>query len=487
MRPRRKGIGGVASSPVLVGAVTIVVVFIAVFLAYNANNGLPFVPTYDLHIQVPNANALVKGNEARIGGVRVGLVKSVTPVRLPNGRFAADLSVSLDENVNPLPTDTTVAIRNKSSIGLKYLQIAPGNSPNGYKAGATIPASSYSPQTVELDQFFNMFNTPTRRAIKMTLTGFGNTLAGRGPDLNGAFEELRPLLVHLQPAVANLLAPQTNFAGFWRSLESIAAEVAPAAESQAQLFVGLDRTFTAFARVSRPFIQETIDKSAPTEDVAIDALPTLRPFFHHFQQFFAAFQPGANALASTSPEIAKALKDGIPVLNATPVLYAQFEPTAQALLDFQSSPGVIPGLELLTSTNQILDPGLAFITPAQSTCNYLTLLFGNAASIGNQGNDLGTWTRVLPIDAPNPGTDPLGGGSGVNGEGSPSSAPAAGPGANFLHINPYPYTASPGQPASCMAGNEKYVGGVTSIGNPQQRITLNTRGQKPFQLNQGGK
>jgi phospholipid/cholesterol/gamma-HCH transport system substrate-binding protein len=487
MRPRRGGIGGVASSPVLVGAVTVVVVFVAVFLAYNANNGLPFVPTYDVHIQVPNANALVKGNEARVGGVRVGLIKSVTPVRLPNGRFAADVSVSLDENVNPLPTDTTVAIRNKSSIGLKYLEIDPGNSPNGYKADATIPVTSYSPQTVELDEFFNMFNTPTRRAIKISLTGFGNTFAGRGPDLNGAFEELRPLLVHLQPALANLLAPQTNFAGFWRSLESIAAEVAPVAESQAQLFVGLDRTFTAFAHVARPFIQETIDKSAPTEDTAIHTLPALRPFFNHFQQFFAAFQPGAEALANTSPEIARALKDGIPVLNASPVLYAQLEPTAQALLDFQSSPGVIPGLELLTSTNQILDPGLRFITPAQATCNYLTLLFGNAASIGNQGNDLGTWTRVLPIDAPNGAVKPEGQNLGANNEGTPSSAPASGPGANYLHTNPYPYTASPGQPASCMAGNEQYVGGVTSIGNPSGRITLNTRGQKPFQLNQGGK
>ncbi len=129
MRPRRGGIGGFASSPVLVGAVTVVVALVAVFLAYNANNGLPFVSTYDLKILVPNANALVKGNEARIGGVRVGLVKSVTPVRLANGRFAAQLDLSLDENVNPLPNDTTDVIRNKSAIGLKYLEIDPGNSP----------------------------------------------------------------------------------------------------------------------------------------------------------------------------------------------------------------------------------------------------------------------------------------------------------------------------------------------------------------------
>ena len=53
---------------------------VAVFLAYNANNGLPFVSTYNLKARVPNANALVKGNEVRIGGARVGVVKSVVPV-----------------------------------------------------------------------------------------------------------------------------------------------------------------------------------------------------------------------------------------------------------------------------------------------------------------------------------------------------------------------------------------------------------------------
>jgi hypothetical protein len=57
-----------------------------------------------------------------------------------------------------------------------------------------------------------------------------------------------------------------------------------------------------------------------------------------------------------------------------------------------------------------------------------------------------------------------------NSENGPSSAPANGgpPGAeaNFLHVNPYPYTASPGQPHVCAAGNEKYIPNKVVIGNP---------------------
>ena len=39
----------------LIGAATVLVVIVAVFLAYNANNGLPFVPTYQIRVEVPNA------------------------------------------------------------------------------------------------------------------------------------------------------------------------------------------------------------------------------------------------------------------------------------------------------------------------------------------------------------------------------------------------------------------------------------------------
>ena len=75
---RRRG-AGLAASPTMVGALTVMVVILAVFLAYNANNGLPFVPAYRVTAQVPNADTLVPGNEVRVGGVRVGLVESIEP------------------------------------------------------------------------------------------------------------------------------------------------------------------------------------------------------------------------------------------------------------------------------------------------------------------------------------------------------------------------------------------------------------------------
>src|SRR5213080_5586004 len=69
----------VIASPVLVGAVTVLVVIVGVYLAYNANKGLPFVPTYQLNAELPNGQKLIEGNEIRLGGFLVGTVNKMQP------------------------------------------------------------------------------------------------------------------------------------------------------------------------------------------------------------------------------------------------------------------------------------------------------------------------------------------------------------------------------------------------------------------------
>src|SRR5438045_5439086 len=107
MRTDRPSVFG---SPVLVGAITVLVVVVGVFIAYNANKGLPFVPTYDVNARVPNAANLVVGNDVRVGGDRVGVVGSIKPIHLRGGRVAAVIGLKLDKTVDPLSRDSTVLI-----------------------------------------------------------------------------------------------------------------------------------------------------------------------------------------------------------------------------------------------------------------------------------------------------------------------------------------------------------------------------------------
>ena len=125
------------------------------------------------------------------------------------------------------------------------------------------------------------------------------------------------------------------------------------------------------------------------------------------------------------------------------------------------------GLEDFTQTLQFGNPVLAGLAPEQAICNYLTLTFRNVASLLSEGDSNGTTQRFVIIATP----------QGPNNEGGPSSAPANGPNKdNYLHSNPYPNTAGPGQTNECEAANEPYLAGKQVIGNvPGNQGTLHDK------------
>ena len=130
----------------MVGAVTTLILIVAVFLAYNANNGLPFVPVYSVSVDVPNAARLGENNEVRIGGTRVGVVESIEPIDLNESdttastegdesagdvpELGARLNLKLDKAAEPLPVDSVFRVRYRSTFGLKYLEIVRGTGPD---------------------------------------------------------------------------------------------------------------------------------------------------------------------------------------------------------------------------------------------------------------------------------------------------------------------------------------------------------------------
>src|ERR1700704_4102310 len=116
-----------AASPLLIGAVTTLIVVVAVFLSYNANNGLPFVPTYNIKVALPEASGLQKSNQVKIAGTRVGVVDSMTARQDPKtGRVSAIASLKLEKKLEPLPADTKAVVQSVSAIGLKYLELEKG-------------------------------------------------------------------------------------------------------------------------------------------------------------------------------------------------------------------------------------------------------------------------------------------------------------------------------------------------------------------------
>jgi virulence factor Mce-like protein len=465
-----------AASPLLIGAITTLIVVVAVFLSYNANNGLPFVPTYNVKVELPEGSGLQPSNQVRIAGTRVGIVSSVSPRQNPRtGRFTAVANLKLEKKVEPLSVDTKAVVQSVSAVGLKYLELEKGSSRETLKAGQTIPVAQ-TREPVNIEELFNMFNKPTRTAIKINTNNFGDGLAGRGLGLNNTIHELRPLVTNAIPALRNLANPATGLHELWIALDRAASQTAPVAEQNAALFSDLDTFFKAWASVA-PSIEAANTGGPASLKQAIYSLPHEAPFYEDAAEFMRLLRPSASSLRTVAPQLGHAFSVGAVNLAAATSLNTRLAESAQALQEFAHNPIVPLAFEDFTQTLEIGNPLLAGIAPEQVNCNYWTLAFRNLASLESENIGVGTLARAGTVLAP----------SGVNNEGYPASAPANGPDIekaakgsavvihnNHLHYNPYPNTTGPGQADVCEAANETYVPSNLSVGSlPASDVTNN--------------
>jgi len=370
MRSRRPS-AAIAASPVLVGAVTLLVTVIAVFLAYNANQGLPFVPTYDLRAQLPSGAKLVKGNEVRVGGFRVGVVDQIDPtIQTVEGerKATARISMKLDKIVEPLATDTKLRVRPRSALGLKYIELTPGEKAQTLPPGATIPLANAS-EPLEIEDFLSTFDRDTRPAIRTATEGFGEAFAGRGPALNEAIEKLNPFFTYLTPVMQNLAAPETDLDNFFRQLGRAAAQVAPVADVQAELFTNMADTFAAIG-ASPVALQQTIEKGPPTLDVGTRSLAAQRPFLADFADLSRRLRPAAQELPRSLPAVNAAFRTGTPILPRTVALNRRLEGAFASLDRLFANPNTLLAFRDIRNGLAVLRPLAEYINPYASVCNY---------------------------------------------------------------------------------------------------------------------
>ena len=160
----RGGGAALTASPVLVGAVTVLVTIVAVFLSYNANSGLPFVPTYDLKANLPERGPAREGLRGahRRRARRRDLRHQAAKRRDDGTELRADHDEARQaDRAAPGATRRCWSARARR-VGLKYVELTPGRQGgHDLEAGSTIPVRQ-ARTPVELDEFFSMFDAKAR-------------------------------------------------------------------------------------------------------------------------------------------------------------------------------------------------------------------------------------------------------------------------------------------------------------------------------------
>ena len=358
----------VLPNPVLVGAVTVLAVMLAVFLAYTANAGLPFVPTKELRVDVANGANLVVGSDVREGGYRIGLVSALAPIELANGRVGAQLTLQLNnangsvpsrlDRVDPAAVGARVEVRRPAQGHLRDPDRGRRHAADlaDKRAGAVRGRSSRR-------------SIPrTRRAIQENLVGIGNALAGRGSALNDTIASLPALLGHLEPVARYLSAPSTELTRFLRSLNAFTGTVAPVAPVASRLFTDMATTFEAISR-DPSALEASIAESPSTLAVGTDSLIVLAAVPRGPDDARTAADAGDRRargdVAGAQPG------DRGRHADARAHAGAQREPAAPAAsrAALALAPGTNQALNGLTSTVGTLNPMVRYLGPFQTVCD----------------------------------------------------------------------------------------------------------------------
>ncbi|HEY2159675.1 MAG TPA: hypothetical protein VGH24_00055 [Solirubrobacteraceae bacterium] len=381
------------TNPTLVGAMTVLAIVLAVFLAYSANQGLPFVPTRELKVDVASGADLVVGNDVDEGGTRIGELTAMTPTMLPSGQVAAQLTLKLTQAYGRVPIDSMVTAGERSLLGEKYVELTKGVSKQIFPDGGTLPISQTS-VPVQIDDVFKTFNPPTRTAIDGALVGIGDTLAGRGDALNQTLQSLPGLLGYLAPVAANLSSRQTRLTRFFDTLDTFTRVLAPISNVNAQLFTDAGTTFAAVSH-SPSNLEATIAESPSTLSVSNQSLQAQQPFLTDLAQLGNDLTPATAELRSALPDINPALEAGASTLARTPVLNRGLQHVMASLKTLALSPGTNVALNGLTATAQTLNPMLRYLGPFVTVCNDWNYFWTYLADDVSERTDLGFAQRVL--------------------------------------------------------------------------------------------
>jgi ABC-type transporter Mla subunit MlaD len=372
------------------------------------------------------------------------------PVRLDDGATGAEVTMELDKDQGEIPRDSTVRIRPRSALGVKYVELSRGKSRDTFRNGDVMPATQSSAST-ELDEVYKMFDAKTRKASQENLRGFGDGFAGRGQDVGRTLEELPPLLTSLEPVMHTLGEPQTDLRGFVRELGDAARIVAPVSKQNAALFTSAADTFAALGRDPQA-LKDLIAKSPSTMDAAISSFRVQQPFLDHLTTFSNDLSGATHELRGALPPLNAAVKVGTPVQQRMPALNDELRKTLDTVRDVAEEPGTNAALRGLTATVTSLNPQMRFYGPYVTVCNSWNYFWTYIAEHFSEPDTTGSAQRAL-LNFAAPQENGLGG----MGASEPANGKNAAGTAQFAQDQPYGAAIAPDGRADCEAGQRGYV------------------------------
>ena len=227
-----------------------------------------------------------------------------------------------------------------------------------------------------------MFSPPTRKGVQQSTIGFGEAVAGRGYDINRAIGKFLPLVSNLLPVDDEPGVAEHRPGRFPpRSGEAFSGALAPVAQTQAIAVHQPQHDVLGAGRRWRRRCRTRSRHTPPAFEAVITQAPMIRPFLTDTASLLTQLKPG---IQDARDQRAGA-HERVPHRRAEPAGDDPVRPTAGVVLEDdrplrRARRPSSRASNSLSYTAKHLQQPLAFLTPVQSTCNYVTLFLRNIAS-----------------------------------------------------------------------------------------------------------
>ncbi len=279
------------------------------YIGYNSPNSIPGRSYYTINAQFKDADNLTSSYQVRIGGELVG---QVLRPRVEDGLGVVDLQ--LKPSVGPLLSDTTLKVRPRSPVGVRFVELHPGTKGTPLKEGDTIPAANTS-VTVQIDQALATLDADHRQKTQTLLDQLGQGFLSRGEDINESIRKAPPTLSNLDSVAGAINDVPDGVERFVNGSDAAAAAADPVRD---EIATG----FAPEAKALRPFSDE--DRALARDlDVAPAALRSV-------QTDLARVSPVLGSLERFAKDAEPTLRTAVPTLRDTRALLVEAKPGLDA-------------------------------------------------------------------------------------------------------------------------------------------------------------
>lgn len=315
-----------------------------------------------------DADAIIKGNDVKIDGVRCGVVTSIA---LRDGKAVLTLSVSRD--FLPMHVDARAEIKSVSLLGERYVDLTRGSDSAPVLAdGGTLPATQTGRAT-ELDDVLNAVDKPTGQALAATITALGEGVQGQGAQLDLALRRLQPDLGKVDQLVRLLKQQNTVLGSLVDDSAPVAAGIAADNGKRLDLLVASARTVLAATASQRQQLDATLRLLPGTLAQAQSTLASLAGVSDAALPLLKDLRPTTDSLTGISDEISRLADAANPALaSLEPVLRHGRELVMAAQPVAAEAGAMAPALrQTVSSVSQV---GLALVGSDQKLSNLLDFI-----------------------------------------------------------------------------------------------------------------